>query len=255
MSHPMPRTEFRSPSAKIKLNNEVARLNARWRSLQAERVLRMAIFEEFPGRIAVSSSFGAEAAVLLHLVAKVYRAVPIVFLDTGMHFPETIEYRDTLIKDLNLRDVRNLEPSDVEVSQEDSMGKLHLSDQTKCCNLRKVRPLQTALKNYDAWITGRKRYQNSMREELPIFEQDKTGKIKVNPLANWSQSDVKTYAELHRLPQHPLMEKGYPSIGCQPCTTPVSEGEDPRAGRWRDSQKTECGIHITADGKIVRNNP
>lgn len=214
----------------------------------------MAIFEEFPGRIAVSSSFGAESAVLLHLVATVYRAVPILFLDTGKHFPETLEYRDRLIEHLELREVINIAPSEQGIAESDSDGLLHQSDQEACCDLRKVRPLAHALTGYDAWITGRKRYQSETREELPIFEQDRSGKIKVNPLANWSQVDVQTYADLHELPIHPLTEQNFPSVGCLPCTTPVAEGEDRRAGRWRGSEKTECGIHITSDGKIVRTN-
>lgn len=254
MKHSLIQPDLAVADAGATSDSRVARLNARWRSLQAERVLRMAIFEEFPGRVAVSSSFGAESAVLLHLVATVYRAVPILFLDTGKHFPETLEYRDRLIDHLQLREVINIAPSEQSIADIDSDGLLHQSDQEACCDLRKVRPLADALTGYDAWITGRKRYQNETREELPIFEQDKSGKIKVNPLANWSQVDVQTYADLHELPIHPLTEQNFPSVGCLPCTTPVAEGEDRRAGRWRGSDKTECGIHITSDGKIVRTN-
>lgn len=231
---------------------EVARLNARWRELQAERVLKMALLEEFPGHIAVSSSFGTEAAVLLHLVAQVYRATPILFLDTEKHFQETLDYRDQLIDFLGLRDVRVIKPLPTEVKREDSTGFLYETDQDACCDLRKTRPLAYAMDGFDAWITGRKRYQNSDREDLPIFEADTNGKVKVNPLANWSPLDVQTYFNDHNLPRHPLEAKGYKSIGCAVCTTPVNEGEDPRAGRWRESDKTECGIHVTADGKVVR---
>lgn len=231
---------------------EVARLNARWRTLQAERVLKLALLEEFPGRIAVSSSFGTEAAVLLHLVSKVYRATPILFLETGKHFQETLDYRDELIDFLKLRDVRNIEPLPAELSDEDSAGDLFEYDQDACCDLRKTRPLKYALGDFDAWITGRKRYQNTDREDLPIFEADTNGKVKVNPLANWSPKDLETYFRENNLPRHPLEAKGYKSIGCEVCTTAVGEGEDPRAGRWRNTQKTECGIHVTEDGKVIR---
>tara|TARA_X000000950_G_scaffold157425_1_gene193076 strand:+ start:17878 stop:18687 length:810 start_codon:yes stop_codon:yes gene_type:complete len=230
----------------------VASLNARWRTIQAERVLRLALLEEFPGRIAVSSSFGTESAVLLHLVSRVYKAAPVLFLDTGMHFPETIAYRDELIERLGLRDVRIVRPRAEEVASEDPSKTLHIEDFDACCALRKVRPLEVAMDDFDAWITGRKRYQNTDREDLPIFELDTTGKVKVNPLANWSPTDLQTYFREHGLPRHPLEAQGYKSIGCSTCTTPVAEGEDPRAGRWRESEKTECGIHITADGKVVR---
>lgn len=237
------------------LNNSadrVAELNAKWREIQAERVLKLAIFEAFPGHIALSSSFGAESAVLLHLVARVYRAVPVVFLETGKHFRETIAYRDQLISQLGLTKVEICAPDDTALQKEDPQANLHLTDPDRCCALRKVEPFDLLLEHYDAWITGRKRYQNPTREDLPIFEEDHNGKIKVNPLANWSPSDVKGYFRRHNLPPHPLVAKGYPSIGCAPCTTPVKGDEDARAGRWRGSEKTECGIHVTADGKVVR---
>jgi phosphoadenosine phosphosulfate reductase len=233
-------------------SDRVADLNAQWREIQAERVLKLAIFEAFPGHIALSSSFGAESAVLLHLVARVYRAVPVVFLETGKHFPETIEYRDQLVNMFGLTKVEICSPDEAALQKEDPNGDLHLTDHDRCCALRKVEPFDLLLEHYDAWITGRKRYQNPTREDLPIFEEDLNGKIKVNPLANWSPSDVTTYFQRHNLPPHPLVAKGYPSIGCAPCTTPVEGDEDARAGRWRGSEKTECGIHVTADGKVVR---
>ena len=230
----------------------VASLNARWRTIQAERVLKLALLEEFPGRIAVSSSFGTEAAVLLHLISRVYKAAPVLFIDTGKHFPETIEYRDELIERFGLRDVRVLRPKPSDLLKDDPNGDLHSFDQDACCAIRKVAPLEQSMTEFDAWITGRKRYQNATREDLPIFELDTTGKVKVNPLANWSPTDVEAYFKEHELPHHPLEAQGYKSIGCAPCTTPVAEGEDPRAGRWRESEKTECGIHVTADGKVIR---
>lgn len=240
------------PIEALPIPQHVSQLNAKWREKQALSVLSMAILDEFPGRIVVSSSFGAESAVLLHLVSRVYRAVPVIFLETGMHFPETIEYRDHLVDVFGLREVRIIRPDQQEVKKIDPDGTLHQVDTDKCCNLRKVNPLSSALEQFDGWITGRKRYQSVERLDLPIFEEDKTGKVKVNPLANWSMSDVETYFNNFQLPKHPLVERGYASIGCAVCTTPTSKGEDPRSGRWRDTDKTECGIHITKDGKIER---
>jgi len=240
-------SEFSTPE-------RVAQLNARWREQHTLRVLGMAILEEFPGRIVVTSSFGAESAVLLHLVSRVYKAVPVIFLETRKHFAETYAYRDELVRTFGLREVRIVQPDPVKLKELDSDGLLHKSDPDTCCNIRKVNPMNVALKGFDAWITGRKRYQSSEREHLPIFEEDQTSKIKINPLANWSVSDVKTYFENYDLPKHPLVSKGYPSIGCEVCTTKVNPGEDERSGRWRESQKTECGIHITKDGKILRVN-
>lgn len=232
--------------------DQVNQLNARWREKQAIRVLEMALLEEFPGKIAVSSSFGAESAVLLHLVSRIYRAVPVIFLETGKHFKETYEYRDELVRKFGLREVRVLQPAPEQVAAIDPQGDLHKSDPDACCDLRKVTPMSTGLESFDAWITGRKRFQNADREDLPIFEQAESGKIKVNPLANWTMTDLKTYAEQHDLPPHPLVAQGYPSIGCEVCTSRVASGEDSRSGRWRNQEKTECGIHITADGRIIR---
>ena len=219
-------------------SDRVASLNARWRTLQAERVLKLALLEEFPGRIAVSSSFGTEAAVLLHLISRVYKATPILFLDTGKHFPETLAYRDQLIR--GIRAARRSNPSSqslLKFRQRTRKGTLFALDYDACCALRKVRPLDYAMDEFEAWITGRKRYQNSDREDLPIFEADSNGKVKVNPLANWSPTDLETYFREHDLPRHPLEAQGYKSVGCATCTTPVAEGEDARAGRWRESDK------------------
>ena len=169
-----------------------------------------------------------------------------------MHFPETIAYRDQLIETFGLRDVRVLRPKPSELASEDPDGTLNGFDMDACCALRKVRPLEYALDDFDAWITGRKRFQSGTRAALDFFEVEAaTGRIKINPLAHWAPEDVKNYMEENRLPRHPLVAKGYPSIGCAPCTSPVKPGEDPRAGRWRDQDKDECGIHFV-NGKVVR---
>ena len=226
------------------------RRNLLHRDSEAETVLRHALNDPLIGKVAMVSSFGAESVVLLHMIAQIDKATPIIFLDTEMLFPETLQYQKDVTEKLGLTDVRIITPSRDAVLKEDVDGLLHQADTDACCDLRKTRPLAEALKEFDGWITGRKRYQNGQRAALPLFEKDGQ-KIKVNPLANWGPEDLKEYMEEHALPRHPLVAQGYPSIGCMPCTTRVAAGEDPRAGRWRDSDKEECGIHFV-DGKMVR---
>jgi len=210
-----------------------------------DRILQTVLGESFAGRIAVVSSFGADSAVLLHLVAAVDRTTPVLFVDTGRHFPETLEHRDRLVRHLGLRDVRSVGPSPEEVARRDADLSRATWDPDGCCAFRKIAPLQHALAGFDAWITGRKRFQASTRRELAVFEID-GGQAKVNPLAKWSQAEIDGYAARHGLPEHPLASRGYPSIGCAPCTSMVLPDEDPRAGRWRGFEKTECGIHRPA---------
>jgi phosphoadenosine phosphosulfate reductase len=201
----------------------------------------------YPGRVAVVSSFGAESAVLLHLVAEVDRAAPVLFIDTGRHFDETLRYRDRLVAHLGLTNVLAIGPSADEVARLDADRTRATWDPAGCCALRKTEPLKRALAGYDAWITGRKRFQAPTRTDLPLFEADGL-RIKVNPLAAWTSAEVKAYESRHRLPAHPLVGKGFLSIGCAPCTTPVRPGENHRAGRWRNFDKTECGIHLASNG-------
>ena len=190
------------------------------------------------------SSFGAEAAVLLHLAAKIDTAIPIIFLDTGKLFGETLRYRDTLIRHLGLRDVRSIRPDERRIVAEDPQGMLWRSDPDRCCALRKVEPLVRALDGFAAWINGRKRSHGGLRAALPLVERVE-GRVKINPLANWTAADVAAYFAAHDLPPHPLEEDGYRSIGCLPCTYRTAPGEEARAGRWRGRDKTECGIHLT----------
>jgi phosphoadenosine phosphosulfate reductase len=211
-------------------------------------VLRAAIEDAFPGRIAVLSSFGAESAVLLHLVAQIDRATPVVFLDTGMLFAQTGQYQRALTDMLGLTSVVAQQPDHDEVAAVDPAGDLWRRDPDACCNLRKVLPMERALAPYDAWITGRKRFQGGSRTALPVVEVENR-RIKVNPLAGWSQRRLDDYFVEHQLPRHPLYEFGYRSIGCHPCTRPVAPGEDARAGRWDGSGKTECGIHSNRWGR------
>jgi phosphoadenosine phosphosulfate reductase len=206
------------------------------------KVLSAALREIFPGRIAVVSSFGAESAVLLHLVGAIDPATPVLFVDTGRHFVETLEYRDRLIDHLGLTGVRSVGPSAEEVASLDADASRAVWDPDGCCAFRKVAPLERALAGFDAWITGRKRFQVSTRFDLPVFEVD-GNHVKLNPLASWDANDIATFVATHRLPAHPLVAQGYRSIGCAPCTSIVRTDEDPRAGRWRGFEKTECGIH------------
>ncbi len=220
-----------------------SRLGKRFAAMDAGALLRLAVRDLFPGRIALVSSFGADSAVLLHMVAKVDPATPVIFVDTGHLFPETIDYRNELTKLLGLTDVRSVQPSAEDLARLDPEGFLWSSDPDKCCEIRKVAPLAETIESYDAWITGRKRFQSGTRASLPLFEAE-GDRVKINPLAGWDASELLAYLDRHNLPRHRLVAKGYPSIGCIPCTSPVKPGEDARAGRWRGRGKTECGIHL-----------
>jgi len=215
---------------------------ARDRTPQA--ILDLAMRQGFCDRIALVSSFGAESAALLHMVAEIDRTTPVLFLQTGMLFAQTLAYQQELAERLGLGDVRLIRPDPEALAQADPAGRLHASDPDACCHLRKTAPLTRALEPFDAWITGRKRYQSASRAGLAVFEADADGRIKVNPLARWDAVMIRDYMNAHDLPLHPLVGEGYPSIGCAPCTTPVAPGEDVRAGRWRDRGKAECGIHF-----------
>jgi len=225
---------------------DVEALNAAHGTLDAGEAMALAIHELFPGRIALVSSFGAESAVLLHLVATIDRTVPVIFLDTGRLFVETLQYRTQLADLLGLTDVRTVQPDPERVLAKDPHRALWMTNADLCCHIRKTEPLQQAIHDFDAWFTGRKRFQNATRAGLPLFEAEGT-RIKVNPLANWSSADLKAYIARHELPPHPLVAQGYPSIGCVPCTSRVRPGEDERAGRWRGLDKTECGIHVALE--------
>ena len=225
-------------------------LNARFAG-DAEGALAHALSGAL-GHLALVSSFGAESAVLLHMAARIDRRVPVIFLDTQFLFPETLDYQLDLAARLRLADVRRIQPDRVDLFLHDPETGLHATDPDACCALRKSRPLERALAPFAGWITGRKRFQTGTRAALPMFEADAaTGRIKINPLAAHTAADLRAYAAAHRLPPHPLVARGFASIGCTPCTTPVAAGEDPRAGRWRGQGKTECGIHV-ADGRIHR---
>lgn len=214
----------------------------------AQTVLRHALDDVEIGPIALVSSFGAESVVLLHMAAQVNTDTPIIFLDTEMLFDETLAYQKDVADTLGLSDVRVITPSRDDVLTHDVDGLLHQADVDACCDLRKTRPLENALAGFGGWITGRKRFQGGQRSDIPLFEKDHARRIKINPLANWTAQDLAAYMTNHNLPRHPLVAKGYPSIGCWPCTNRVGDHEDTRAGRWKGTEKTECGIHFAAAG-------
>jgi phosphoadenosine phosphosulfate reductase len=193
-------------------------------------------------RLALVSSFGTESAALLKLMADVDPAIPVIFLDTGWLFDETLRYRDTLIERLGLLDVRSIKPSEESLRREDPDKELWFSDPDACCRIRKVEPLKRALEPFDAWINGRKRFQGGLRAAIPVVEVD-GGRLKFNPFANVAASEIEAIFAKAQLPRHPLAASGFRSVGCMPCTSRTRPDEDARDGRWRGRTKTECGIH------------
>ncbi|MDT9013120.1 phosphoadenylyl-sulfate reductase [Novosphingobium sp. APW14] len=226
---------------------DVETLNARFAGAPTLAILRAVLREGLAGDIAAVSSFGAESAVLLHLIATIDRSVPVLFLDTGKHFPETLAYRDEIMQRLGMTNLVNLAPQPQALAARDETGLRWSYDPDGCCDLRKVQPLAAALMHFDASFTGRKGFQSATRAGLQTFELDQTdaqGRLKINPLVTWSSDQIRAYFAATGLPAHPLVAQGYPSIGCSPCTSKVAPGEDPRSGRWKGWDKTECGIHV-----------
>jgi len=232
--------------------NLAARLNAELRAAHPLTVLRRA-YDLIGGKLALVSSFGAESAVLLHLAAQVSPAIPVLFLDTGMLFGQTLDYRRQLAASLGLSDVRDLRPAFTDLAVTDPKSDLWRTDTDGCCHIRKVLPLDRALAGFDGWITGRKRFHGGDRLRLPVVEES-DGKLKFNPLANWSKDELDAYVVEHDLPAHPLVAQGFPSVGCWPCTKPVDDpNADVRAGRWAGQDKTECGIHVARAPGVAPN--
>lgn len=222
---------------------DAAALEARFAGVPAPAMLAELLTGELAGRIAAVSSFGAESAVLLHMIAAVDSDVPVIFTNTQKIFGATLAYRDELAERLGFTDLRVFRPDPRLLRLKDGKGLRWSYDPDGCCELRKVEPLRRALRPFDAWISGRKGFQSAGRAALPRFEVDK-GKLKLNPLADWPKARLDAYFAEHELPRHPLEADGYTSIGCAPCTSKVLPGEDPRAGRWRGWEKVECGIHL-----------
>ena len=225
------------------LEARIALLNRRDADKTAQDILKPAL-ALMTQKIALVSSFGADSAVLLHMVAQIAPKTPVLFIDTLMLFRATLNYQKQLTKHLDLENVNHISPNPGRVFLQDTEGLMHQSNTDACCTLRKVEPLQQALLPFSAWITGRKRHQSATRADLSIWEADAAGRLKLNPLAHWSKHDINAYFETHNLPRHPLIEKGHPSIGCAPCTFRAPPGMDARAARWARQSKTECGIHL-----------
>jgi phosphoadenosine phosphosulfate reductase len=230
--------------------DRVEELRLAYGDASAQEVLA-GVLAEFPDEIALVSSFGADAAVLLHMVSELDRDLPILMIDTLMLFEETLEYQRELSAHLGLTNVQHLRPDPNDLKRLDPDDTLYQRNADACCHVRKVAPLDRALRRFPVTISGRKRFQASTRAELEVFEWDDI-RLRVNPLAHWRSADLRAYMDAHDLPRHPLVARGYPSIGCAPCTTRVLPGEDERAGRWRGTDKVECGIHFGADGRIIR---
>ncbi len=231
-----------SPSAPVA--ERVAELNRRFRHHNAVSVLEHALFDPSVGRTALASSFGVDSVVLLHMVSVLDRSTPVLFLDTGRHFPETLAYQREIRERLRLTDVRTLRPDREQVFLRDPDGILHLFDPDACSRLRKTEPLQAALHSFDAWITGRKRCHSGVRGDPDLFESGSEGRIRVNPLAFWSQRDVWDYIDGNALPRHPLAIRGQSSVSCLSCTDAESAGKDDRAGHWRGLGNAERGIRF-----------
>ena len=240
---PMPRASGEVPA------EAAARLEMLRReyALSGKPLLEVMIKEVFPGRIAVVSSFGSESVVLLHMVSEIDPSVPVIFLNTGKLFPETLRYRDLLQDRLGLTDLRSIGPDPVDRARLDSDGSLWSEDPDACCHFRKVLPLRRALGGFEAVITGRKRFQTASRAILEAIEfREMAGSVarfSVNPLVDWDQEALGSYVERHSLAVHPLVKRGYLSIGCVPCTASVGSGGSYRDGRWGGLEKEECGIH------------
>jgi phosphoadenosine phosphosulfate reductase len=241
---------FRRPPLPVETDAQLARLRGLAEGRDAAGMLRLAITEEFPGATAVVSSFGAESTVLLHLVAQVDPATPILFVNTGKLFGETLRYRDRLQDLLGLTDLRTTGPHPLARAEKDPDGTLWSRDTDACCGFRKVQPLRQALDGFSAFVTGRKQFQTQARNAMQPVEFFE-GRFRFNPLHGWSLADLERYSEQHGLPRHPLVEDGYLSIGCIPCTRRLQSGESYREGRWPGLEKDECGIHTGLDGEGI----
>jgi phosphoadenosine phosphosulfate reductase len=226
-----------------KFTPESARaLDEKWAGVETTEMLRGLLANPPFEDLALVSSFGAESAVLLHIVSQIDKSLPLIFVNTQKMFGETLAYRDELAERLGFVDLRVYRPDPYLLAQKDATGLRWNYDPDGCCDIRKVDPLRRALNGFDAWLSGRKGFQSGTRTALPRFEADE-GRLKINPLVDWDKAQLDAYFDEHKLPHHPLEAQGYLSIGCAPCTSKVADGEDPRAGRWRGWDKVECGIH------------
>jgi phosphoadenosine phosphosulfate reductase len=228
-----------------RLKSIAGRLSSSWGDLPTRELMAKILGgNSFVKNPVLVSSFGADSAILLHMLSTLDPEAQVVFLDTGFHFKETIAYRNQLTATFGLKGVRSASVDPIAAKRLDAERRLHLIKPDSCCQLRKVSVLDRHLRINDAWISGQRRSQSSTRSSVSLVEVDEArGKLKFNPLANWSDDEVANYKAEYRLPNHPLAHQGYLSVGCQPCTSAVQAGEDARAGRWRGQSKLECGLH------------
>lgn len=219
-------------------------LNAEFEKQKPQEIVAWAI-KVFAPKIAMTSSFGPESGTLLHMVSRVDPNTPVLFLETGYHFPETLAYRDHLVQLFGLKNVIDLRADPKRKAEVVAQyeGKPYEKNPDLCCQINKVEPMQAGLKGYEAWMSGIRRHQTDFRKSIQIVEEYEGEVYKISPLANFTSRDSWWYMKEHQIPQHPLYEKGYFSIGCWPCTRPVTAGDDERSGRWAGKTKTECGIH------------
>ena len=232
---------------------DLEKLNQEFEKKKPEEIIAWAV-REFSGRIAMSSSFGPESGVLLHMVSRIDPAVPVLFLETGYHFPETLEYKELLTRLLGLKNVIDLKADPTRKAEvvKQHEGVPYEKNPDLCCQINKVEPIDLALKDYDAWLSGIRRRQTDFRKSIRIVEEYKKGDnelYKISPIANFTSRELWWYLKEHNIPKHPLYDKGYLSVGCWPCTHPVQEGDDERSGRWAGKAKTECGIHTFMEVK------
>jgi phosphoadenosine phosphosulfate reductase len=222
----------------------IAALNQTTLAASAADVISVARQKIATERLALVSSFGADAVVLLHLLAQADTKLPVLFIDTELLFEESLTYQRRITAVLGLENVQVIRTNPKYLRTHDPDNTLHQRDADHCYHIRKTGLLDCALTPYEGWISGRKRFQGKSRAKLDHFECDtRTQKIKISPLAHWSEDRLRQYMSTCNLPRHPLVAKGYPSIRCAPCTTSVAVGDDPRAGRWPGQDKTECGLH------------
>lgn len=229
---------------------DVEKLNEEFEKQKPQEIIAWAV-KEFSPKFAMTSSFGPESGVLLHMASKIDSNIPVLFLETGFHFPETLEYKNQLVKMFGLKNVIDLKAAFErrEKLVQDYEGKPYEKNPDLCCQINKVEPLDAALKGYDAWMSGIRRNQTDFRKSVRILELYEGGLYKISPLANMTSRDTWWYLKEHNIPQHPLYEKGYLSIGCWPCTRPIQAGDDERSGRWAGKEKKECGIHTFKEVK------
>lgn len=222
--------------------HEIARLSEEFETKTPLEIVSWAADTFWP-EIAMSSSFQTQSMPLLHMVTHLKRAIPVFFIDTGYHFWETLMFREKIASEwkFNVIDLYRDPRWDLFVRQ--NIRTLPLEDPNLCCYLHKVQPMQEALKDVKAWISGIRRDQTSVRAQASVLELQDNGLLKINPLLNWTKADVQKYMEEHNLPKHPLYDKGYKSVGCAPCTIAIGANDDERAGRWAGKEKVECGLH------------